>query len=175
MKLLEDSRVPGQQPRVDKRSADHGVARGHAAGLGHGANAVAQLQADVEHVADQPLGEREQTPGRGGTVQDHQVNVAIRGHVPAAVTAIGHHGNVVHQPLRAVLANVSQGVLQQFQYHRVAQIAVQRAKLGAGRAGAMPSLEIFIAFGQPHFGGQHVRSEHRVKVQRVDTETRNKP
>ena len=91
---LEDRRISGQQAGVDQRGADHGVARGEAAGLPHRADAMPEDQAHVEHVADQPLGQGEQAGGGRRPVQDHQVNVAVGGHVAAAITAVGHDRDV---------------------------------------------------------------------------------
>ena len=97
--VLEDQRISGQQAGIDQRGADHGVARGQRAGLPHRADAMPQDQPHVEHVADQPLGQGEQARGGGRPVENHQVDVAVGRHVAAAVTAVGHDRDVVHESL----------------------------------------------------------------------------
>ena len=49
--------LPRQQPRFDQRRADHRLAAGQPARLLGRAHAMAEDQADVEHVAQQPLGQ----------------------------------------------------------------------------------------------------------------------
>ena len=48
-------------------------------------------------------------PTGGGPVKDHQVNVAIRGHVAASVTAVSHQRDLLPQPVGAAFAQVVQG------------------------------------------------------------------
>ena len=100
---------------------------------------------------------------RGGrrAVENHQVDVAVGGHVATAITAVGHDRDVADEPLGTGLAEVLQGILDQFQDHGIAQIAVQRAKLDPRAAGRMPGLEVLVAFCQPRLGGQHVGAKHR--------------
>ena len=158
---LEDQRVSGQQAGIDQRGADHGVAGGKGTGLSHRADGVPEDQPHVEHVADQPLGQGEQARGGRRPVEDHQVDVAIGRHVAAAITAVGHDRDVADEPLGTGLAEVLQGILDQFQDYGIAQVAVQRAELDPRAAGRMPGLEVLVAFCQPRLGGQHVGAKHR--------------
>ena len=122
---------------------------------------MAQDQPHVEHVADQSLGQGEQAAGGRRAVENHQVDIAVGRHVAAAITAVGHHGDVAEQSLGTFLAQILQGILDQFQDHGVAEIADQRAEFDPRAAGRMPGLEVLVAFCQPRLGGQHVGTKHR--------------
>ena len=98
---------------------------GQPAGLPGGADAVAQDQPHVEDVAQQPLGQAGHPRRRAAAVQDHQVHVAVGGHVATAVTAVGHQGDFIEQPVGAGFAQVRQRSVDQFQQHGVAEIGRQ--------------------------------------------------
>ena len=141
MKLSKIAGFPASRRESTSEVQIMASRRGQAAGLPHRADAVPQDQPRVEHVADQPLGQGEQAGGGRRPVQDHQVNVAVGGHVAAAITAVGHDGDVVDEPLGTGLAQVLQGILDQFQDHGVAKVAVQRASSIPGQPAACRALK----------------------------------
>jgi len=59
-----------------------------------GANAMAEDQAGVEHVAQEPLGKPGDAVGSARRMEEHQVYVAIGGDIAATITAVGHQGDL---------------------------------------------------------------------------------
>ena len=99
-------------------------------------------------------------------VQDHQVHVAVGGHVAAAVTAVGHQGDFGEQPVGAGLAQVGQRRVDQFQEHGVAEIGGQRETSIAGAAGLMATLEVLVALGQPRLAASTLERSRDTAVDR---------
>ena len=69
---------------------------------------MAEDQSDVEHVAQQPLGQRRHAIADAGAVQDHQVDVAIRGHVAPPVAGVGDQRDLRPEPIGTVLVQIGQ-------------------------------------------------------------------
>ena len=101
-----------------------------------------------------------QAPQRAAGAEDHQVDVGVRGHVAAPVTAVGHQGDppgkgVGPGTIRRMVGNVGRGRLQlrqgrsvQVQDHFVPQVGDRPAELDAGATLPMTLSEPLMPFGQ---------------------------
>ncbi len=118
---VEQRFAASQQPGFDQRRADHRLVAGQAARLLGRPHAMADDQPGVKNVAQQPLGQRRHAASDAGTMEDHQVHVAIGGDVAAPIAGVGHQGDLRPQPVGPRLVQIGQRRFGQIEQHVVAQ------------------------------------------------------
>ena len=127
LKLHEQGLVAHQPARFDQRGGDHRVLPGQSGGLLGGPHAMAEHEAGVENVAQQPVGQRRDAVSGRRRVQQHHVDVGIGGHVAAAVAAVGDQDDLRSQVARGGLRQVVACGLEQLPQQRIPQLG----RLGA--------------------------------------------
>ena len=148
-----------QETGFDQRRADHRLVARHPTRLLGRPHAVADDQAGVENVAQQPLGQRRHAAADAGAMQDHQVHVAIRGNVAPPIAGVGDQGDLRPKPVGPGLVQIDQRRVGQIDQHFVAQIADRRTEFYARTPVFVSPLERRVPFGKPLLGSQHVGAE----------------
>ena len=83
--FLEQLGVAGEQPRVEERRLGLEVDRSELEGVLHGADGVADLEAGVPQLVEEPLAHLRRDPASG--VEHHQIDVGVRTELAAPVAA----------------------------------------------------------------------------------------
>ena len=167
---LNSLALPAKQPRFHQRSTDGRILQRHLAGLPGRAQALAELQPGVGHVALQPAGQRKHGLVGAGGVEDHQVDVGIGRHVAAAVTAVRHQRHLRAELLRSFGPQVGQRPFEQFEHDRIEQLGQAAQNLDARRAGLVLLANLLAAFLLSRACLEHGRSKaggdsHRWQLQ----------
>ena len=146
LEAMEQLLVARDQPRLDQRGLGLHVAVGDLHAVLDAADRVADLQADVPQRVEEAVddaGQVRQRAGAGGdlpAVQEHEVNVAVRIQLRAAVAADGHQRQL-RKLLAGLLGQAGLGGVPQVAQQRVEDRGARVADFEAAGAGAMLQLE----------------------------------
>ena len=146
LEAMEQLLVARDQPRLDQRGLGLHVAVGNLHAVLDAADRMADLQADVPQRVKEAVddaGQMRQWAGAGGhlpAVQEHEVNVAVRIQLRAAIPADGHQRQL-RELLAGLLGQAGLGGFPQVAQQRVENRGARVADFEAAGAGAMLELE----------------------------------
>ncbi len=154
MNALNSLTLPAKYRASTSEVQNRRVAGGQLPRLVRSAQALTQFEAGVEHVAQQPLGQRRNQILGAGCMQDHQVDVGIGRHVATPVAPQRHQRKLRTNLLRALGIQVGQRRFVQIEHDRVDQVGQAGAHLDAGRTGFVLLADLVPSVHQPLPRGQ---------------------